>query len=506
MANSEADPRAKSLPELLNESELAVRRRNQEALTGLIDRREEFYQSVLDSLAEGLLITNAESRIIYVNRGLSEITGFSREELVGRVSYEMLSPEKNWPAMRRRLRERLAGKVETYEHELRVKDGSLHWVSVKATPYRNSRCDILGTIGAITCLERQKSLERQNEYLLNEIREDREPVRLIGQSAPLQKVLDQIQLVGPTEATVLILGESGSGKELVARALHEASRRREQPLVRVNCASIPKELFESEFFGHVKGAFTGAVKDRLGRFQLADHGTLFLDEIGEIPLDLQGKLLRVLQEGQFEKVGEDRTRTVDVRVIAATNRDLAAEARAGHFREDLYYRLSVFPVTLPPLRERRADIAPLARHFLFQTARRLGVTVPELPAEQLQILERYSWPGNIRELENVVERAVILSRNRPLSFDLPTLNETRVAMDGGEQTTGETDELSVPRTLADLKRLERELFLRALERAKGRIYGSGGAAESLGIKPTTLISRLGKMGIVAGARQWSETK
>src|SRR5260370_23532358 len=275
----------------------------------------------------------------------------------------------------------------------------------------------MGTVVAMGCIARQKCLERENELLNDEIRLNFGSI--IGQSEVLRKVLAQISTVAPTEANVLILGESGTGKELVARAIHDLSAHKDHPLVRVNCASIPKELFESEFFGQVRGAFTGAIKDRAGRFELADGGTLFLDEIGEIPLDLQSQLLRVLQEGQFERVGEERTRTVKVRLIVATNRDLLAEAKAGRFRLDLYYRLSVFPIELPPLRERPEDIGPLADHFVQQSARRLGVPRPRLTRMQAQELESYDWPGNVRELQNVVERAVILAPGARLQSALP---------------------------------------------------------------------------------------
>src|SRR5204863_91461 len=225
--------------------------------------------------------------------------------------------------------------------------------------------------------------------------------QLVGESPAFHKLLDQIKMVGPTCANVLIFGESGTGKELVCRAIHDKSDRKERPLVRVNCASIPKELFESEFFGHVRGAFTGAIKDRVGRFELANGGTLFLDEVGEIPIELQSKLLRVLQEGQFERLGEERTRSVNVRIIAATNRDLEAEAKAGRFRMDLYYRLSVFPIEVPPLRERLEDVGELAEHFIKQASRRLGVPRLRLTKIQAQELQSYDWPGNVRELQNV---------------------------------------------------------------------------------------------------------
>jgi transcriptional regulator with GAF, ATPase, and Fis domain len=244
---------------------------------------------------------------------------------------------------------------------------------------------------------------------------------LLGDSAALKAILSQIELVAPTDASVLILGESGTGKELIARAIHECSRRVGRELVKVNCACIPRELFESEFFGHVRGSFTGALRDRVGRFQLADRGTLFLDEIGEIPLELQSKLLRVLQEGEFERVGDDHTRRVNVRVIAATNQDLERQVEAGRFREDLFFRLGVFPVKVPPLRNRAEDIPLLAASFLEQIARRMQRNAPVLTRENIDELTRYPWPGNVRELQNVIERAVILARNGPLTVRMSTL-------------------------------------------------------------------------------------
>src|SRR5690606_2372745 len=242
--------------------------------------------------------------------------------------------------------------------------------------------------------------------------------RIIGESAALKKMLARLEAVAQTSASVLIHGESGVGKELVAHVIHTRSPRADGPLVKVNCASIPHELFESEFFGHVKGAFTGAHRDRVGRFQLADGGTIFLDEVGEIPLDLQSKLLRVLQESEYERVGDDRTHSVDVRVIAATNRDLEQAVEAGTFREDLYYRLSVFPIDVPPLRDRGDDVIQLASHFLERTCQEFGHAPLQLSRQQAQLLKRYSWPGNIRELKNVIERAVILSQGKVLRLDL----------------------------------------------------------------------------------------
>ncbi|MGH8020370.1 MAG: sigma 54-interacting transcriptional regulator, partial [Opitutaceae bacterium] len=287
--------------------------------------RETFYRTVLESLAEGVIITDSDDRIFYANGVVSEITGYTPEELLGSRLRELLLT-----STAPRVSESPDGCPDCQEVELRRKDGFMGWVYLHATPYRNQQGEIGGTIMAMSCIHKQKCLELENAALQEEVREHFGSI--IGESPALRNVISQISTVAPTEANVLILGESGTGKELVAHAIHDTSARKTHPLVRVNCASIPKELFESEFFGHVRGAFTSAIKDRVGRFELANGGTLFLDEVGEIPLDLQSKLLRVLQEGQFERLGDERTRTVDVRIIAATNRDLLAEARAGRFR------------------------------------------------------------------------------------------------------------------------------------------------------------------------------
>lgn len=459
-----------------------------------------FYRSVLESLSEGVIITDRESRVLFANRRMEEMTGWGPGDLEGRVSYEVLAPESLWPAMRRRLEERLAGKEEVYENELVCRDGSRHWVMVRASPYRDMGGRICGTIGAMSCIQRQKELEWENTRLLDTLAADREFPDLVGRSAGLAKVLEQVRMVGPTDASVLILGESGTGKELVARAIHEASGRRGRPLVRVNCASVPRDLFESEFFGHVKGAFTGAVRDRTGRFEMADGGTLFLDEVAEIPSELQAKLLRVLQEGTFERVGEDRTRRVNVRILAATNRDLLATARSGGFRMDLYYRLSVFPIEIPPLRERREDIRPLAEHFLERSARRLGVGRLRMAPDAWAVLEGYDWPGNVRELGNVMERSAILARSGEVRI------EGLVAGGGGEPAgagvrEGVGEVVGVEGgsgRLAVLRDAERAWVARALEASGGRVYGAGGAAERLGVKPTTLTSKLRRWGWVRG--------
>lgn len=337
--------------------------------------------------------------------------------------------------------------------------------------------------------ELRKQLELERDYLREEIKVVKSHGCVVGESSGIGQVMHQVQIVAPTDATVLIEGESGTGKELVASALHEQSTRATQPLVRVNCASIPHELFESEFFGHAKGSFTGALRDRSGRFQVADRGTLFLDEVGEIPLDLQGKLLRALQEGQFSRVGEDSEVSVDVRVIAATNRDLKAEVAAGRFREDLFYRLTVFPIRVPPLRERKEDIPLLAQHFVELGSRGSAKRRARLRAADVAALKRYDWPGNIRELQNVIERALIGAREGRLALDIPSSAAER--SNGAKPAVEE----AAPLTVDELKALERENALRALELAKWKIAGAAGAAELLGVHPATLSSKLKSMGI-----------
>ena len=306
----------------------------------------------------------------------------------------------------------------------------------------------------------------------------------------MERVVRLAEQVARSEASVLITGESGTGKELIARAIHEASSRAHRPLIRVNCAAIPRELFESEFFGHVRGAFTGAVRDRIGRFELADGGTLFLDEVGEIPLELQGKLLRVLQEGNFERVGEERTREVDVRVIAATNRNLKQEVQRGRFREDLYFRLNVFPVESVPLRDRREDIPLLAQHFLLSERLQSDLRLSEGDARRLS---RYDWPGNVRELQNVIERAVILAQNGRLRIDLPD----SAGPQASPGARAKTETRPAVMTSGELRDHERNNILAALAVTSGKVFGRHGAAELLEMKPTTLASRMKVLGIEA---------
>jgi formate hydrogenlyase transcriptional activator len=309
--------------------------------------------------------------------------------------------------------------------------------------------------------------------------------QIIGNSPALEAVLEQVERVAPTGSTVLIQGETGTGKELIAHAIHNLSSRCGRPFVRLNCAAIPLDLLESELFGHEKGAFTGAIAQKIGRFELADKGTLFLDEVGDIPPALQPKLLRVLQEQEFERLGSARTHQVDVRLVAATNRDLTEMVNQGEFRSDLYYRLNVFPILLPALRERREDIPALVAHFVEILGRRMGRPIEKIPGETMSALSSYQWPGNIRELQNLIERAVILSNDGVLPNPLPPVGTQSVTLAPPAQTT----------VVTSLRDSERNLILRTLETVGWVIGGPKGAATKLGLKRTTLIHKMQKLGI-----------
>ena len=338
-----------------------------------------------------------------------------------------------------------------------------------------------------------RSLTIETEFLKEELHELQHFGEILGSSPALMRVLRDIQQVADTEATVLISGETGTGKEVMARAIHANSRRRSHPFIKVNCAAIPATLIESEFFGHEQGAFTGATKKREGRFSLADGGTIFLDEIGELPLDLQGKLLRVLQEGEFDPVGSSHTKKVNVRVLAATNRDLRKEVQDGKFREDLYYRLNVFPIHLPPLRERGEDVVLLANNFVQHFAQRMGRTVAPLSPDALRGLTAYHWPGNVRELQNVIERAVITAQNGQLNLDraLPDVEEK---LSSSPETLTQEPSTCI-RTLQELQNLERQNILLALEQSGWKVSGEQGAAKLLGMNASTLASRMKALGI-----------
>lgn len=466
---------------------------------------------LLGAVGEGIYGVNTEGKTTFVNPAAEQMLGWTAGELIGRDMHAMVHhhhadgshfPHEQCPIYAA-FRDGIVHRVEddVFWH----RSGKPVWVEYTSTPLRD-RGVLIGAVVVFRDVTQKreanaqlraaldevdslrKRLELENAYLQEEIRAESSHRGIIGRSAAIQKVLRQVELVAPTDATVLITGESGTGKELIARAIHEASERHERPLIRVNCAAIPRELFESEFFGHARGAFTGALRDRIGRFELADRGTLFLDEVGEIPLELQSKLLRVLQEGQFERVGEERTRSVDVRIIAATNRDLRAEVRAGRFREDLFYRLNVMPVESAPLRERREDIPLLAMHFLSSLRKPAAAGPLQLSEGDMRRLTAYGWPGNVRELQNVIERGIILARNGRLTIDLPGgAPEALLPLAPAAAPALETEEERRGRLRASI--------LAALAASGGKVSGPNGAAERLGLKPTTLASRMKTLGI-----------
>lgn len=483
-------------------------------ILNLFKETERDKQLLLSAVGDGIYSIDSDGLATYVNPAGARMLGWDPEEMIGKNIHQMHHhshadgshyPVEQCPIYKA-VRDGMVheGRQEVFWR----RDGTMFPVEFTSTPVisdgrivgsvvvfrditerRSTEIQLQNALGELQELKRR--LEQQNAYLQEEISIEHNYREIVGQSEPILKIIQQIDVVGPTDASVLIHGESGTGKELIARAIHQASRRAEHPLIRVNCAAIPAELFESEFFGHVKGAFTGALRDRIGRFELADGGTLFLDEIGEIPLDLQSKLLRVLQEGQFERVGEERTRKVDVRIITATNRDLRQEVRAKRFREDLYFRLNVFPIHSPALRERLMDIPLLADHFIHQIGPRLNKTGRLLSKGDIERMQRYSWPGNIRELQNVVERMLITSQGVDQFIDLQELPE-RAATVPRDSPVSPSGIL----TDAQLRQLETDNVKAALRASNGRLFGKGGAAELLGLKPTTLASRLKRLNIV----------
>ncbi len=455
-------------------------------------------------------IDAAGSIVTVTDRWLQKM-GYSREEVIGRSILDFFSPEDRERYSARLLQRSISGgKFTNEERRMVTREGKVLEVLQSAVSERDCSGRVYRMLVAskdvtarneaeralrATLAENarlREELERERDYLREEVNVSMNFGRIVGRSAALKHTLEQVEAVAQTPANVLVLGETGVGKELVARAIHARSPRANAPLVKVNCASIPQDLFESEFFGHVKGAFTGAHRDRVGRFQLADGGTLFMDEVGEIPLELQGKLLRVLQESEFERVGDDTTRRVDVRVIAATNRDLEQLVAEGKFREDLFYRLSVFPIEVPPLRQRHEDVVQLAQHFLDVTCKDFGRKPMKLTRSQIDAITGYDWPGNVRELKNVIERALILSQGNVLRLDLAL---PEVALEAGGKPVSAEPARDDVLTEKELKALQKKNILAALKQANWRVSGKAGAAELLGIRPTTLNDRIRTFGI-----------
>lgn len=455
------------------------------------------FRGIFEGAIEGIYRTSLEGEVIAANPAMAMILGYdSPEEVMLSV---VNTAQQVWvdPTERARLFEMIEdqGVVRDYECQFRRKDGVKIWVSHSIRAVRGSDGQLAYLEGFVKDITDRKKMDMQLRQTLEEVRQLRDQLyteniylrehihreegneAIVGESESVLKMLEQAKRVASTDSTVLLLGETGTGKELLAHAIHNMSSRKDRKLVTVNCASLPPTLIESELFGREKGAYTGSLTRMAGRFELADGSTLFLDEIGDLPLELQSKLLRVLEQGQFERLGSSRTIKVNVRLIAATNHDLAMEVSEGRFRKDLYYRLKVFPIIVPPLRDRKEDISSLVWSFVKQFEKSMGKQIDSIPKAKLEALMRYNWPGNIRELKNVIEHAMILSSFKTLDVVAPACA---------------LEEQSVSYTLQDM---ERRHILEVLERTDWRISGKNGAAEILGIKRTTLQSKMKVLGI-----------
>ena len=467
------------------------------------------YRDLYEEAPVAYWYATAEGRIDNANRTMAELLGVPRERIVGRTLYDFAADTPHGKPVTLELRRRfLAGEdVHGDEVECRRSDGSPVWIRVSVNSVRDSQGRPIGgrvTAVDVTANKRAEDAMRVSEYLEEEIRAEHNVDEIIGSSPALLAMLEKVRLVAPTDSSVLLLGETGTGKELIARAVHSGSRRRNRPLIKVNCAALPTGLIESELFGHEKGAFTGASDRRIGRFELADGGTIFLDEIGEVPAEVQVKLLRVLQEREIERVGGNKTMPVDVRVIAATNRDLKAAAAAGTFRQDLFYRLNVFPVEVPSLRERPQDVPLLVHYFVARCGAKIGRRIRTVPAESMRRLLAYSWPGNVRELEHVIERAVILSPGTELT-GVPEL-ESVAAPPRPPSSTNVASQPSPPRDempAVALDEVERSHIVSILKQSGWRIEGPLGAARLLDMNPSTLRSRMKKLGISRSLDEFS---
>ncbi len=463
-----------------------------EQMDAQLKDNEERLRDLFDEAPIAYVHEGLDSKLLRVNRTAMKSLGITADQVEGLYGRDFVP---NTPEAQQRLKGAFASVGKGIDTsgvvlELRRKDdGKPLWMKWWSRPDPSgtyTRTMFLDITEQVLMEQEKARLEAQNVYLQEEIKGTHNFEELIGGSASLKKVLKNVERVAPTDSTVLLTGETGTGKELIARAIHNLSPRKGRPLVKVNCAAIPAGLIESELFGHEKGAFTGALTKKMGRFELADKGTIFLDEIGELPLDLQSKLLRVLQEGEFERVGGTQTFKVNVRVIAATNRDLEQQSKTGHFRPDLYYRLNVFPIHLPALREREGDIPMLVQYFVRKFAANLGKKIDRIPERMITGLQRYLWPGNIRELEHVIERAVILSEGpelEPIDWLSPSHSKT------GEGKT------------LTLEAMERQHIVDVLEQTNWRVSGEKGAAKVLGLNPTTLEARMKKLDITRVKRE-----
>ena len=476
-----------------------------------LQKSEQKNQLILDFAGEGIYGLDTQGHTTFVNKAAARMIGWELKDLAGKSQHAILHHSKldGSPYEVKECPIYAAfkdGKTYTVDDEVFWrKDGTSFPVEYTSTPIKDENDQLMGAVVVFKDItERKKAeqalkesnmdlqkaiveveqlkirLEKENTYLQEEIKLSNNFEEIISQSKKFKKVLSQVEQVATTDATVLITGESGTGKELIARAVHNLSKRKNRPLVKVNCAALPANLIESELFGHERGAFTGALTKRVGRFELANGGTIFLDEIGEIPIELQSKLLRVLQEGEFERLGSSQTFKVDVRVVTATNRSLPDEIEKGTFREDLYYRLNVFPISIPPLRERREDVPLLVQHFLLKFGKKFGQKIKNVSKKVMADLMDYPWAGNVRELENVIERALIISKGNKLNLG---------------ESLPKTFGVSKKQKITTMEENERAHILKALEFTTWRVSGEKGAAKLLGMNRTTLEARMKKLGI-----------
>jgi PAS domain S-box-containing protein len=470
-----------------------------------IDPNSDYYselsQFTIESDVDAILWIDAESTIYRVNQAACQLLQYSPEELVGKNIDDLIDIQSDWNKtdpyhFLDQIDIIKQNGVAVIERNFRTKDDRILTLEISAhlfvfknneyicvfardiTERRKAQEELQKTLKELEFLKNK--LYEENIYLQNEIKLTHNFEEIVGKSLSLRKVLEKVEQVAATDATVLIQGETGTGKELIARTIHHISSRSSSPLVKVNCATLPAALIESELFGHEKGAFTGALYRKMGRFELANGGTIFLDEIGDLQLEIQSKLLRVIQEGEFERIGSNKTLKTDVRIIAATNRNLEAAVQKGEFRKDLYYRLNVFPIHVPPLRERPEDIPLLIHHFVQKYSKKIGRKIDIIPAKIMRTLTSYSWPGNIRELENIIERAVIITNGRTLQIgnwfttDAPVMNKEKIQ---------------------PLREAERDYILKVLSLTNWRVSGPNGAAQLLDINPQTLVSKMKKLGI-----------
>ena len=468
--------------------------------TAACRQSEERYRRIVTTASEGIFLTDDKFRINYANTEMAELMGGSVEDIVGRRTFDLIH-KSDREDHQMRLQARMGGKKESYERRIMRFDGETRWAIISASPIMDPENRFQGSVVMVTDItDRKRSekklknahreitklkiqIEAEKIYLQEEIKLEHNFEEIIGAGDEIKYVLYRVEQVAETDATVIILGETGTGKELIARAIHNASERAARPLIKVNCAALTEQFIESELFGHEKGAYTGAVKTRKGRFELAHQGTIFLDEIGELPLALQAKLLRVLQDQEFERLGSSRTIKSDARVIAASNRDLEALVGTGKFRTDLWYRINAFSITMPPLRHRKVDIPMLVNHFVKKICNRIGRIITKVPKTVLDELMAYDWPGNIRELEHVIERSIITAPGESLQLTErlhPVLHE--IPPDR-------------PDVIKSHAAIEYEHILRVLEKTNWVIKGPNGAAKILKLHPSTLRYRMQKLDI-----------